>query len=127
MLQQVWKFLKSIHNNALVKYKFVLSWKFVTFEQDREVLCLWLVIQTLLRNCLHGKQDEIRIGTGDAHGGKHTIFSLYCVSIKPVRFSFCPGKVKSLLKQSRSWQRRDKNLHINALCRDDFERLLLCH
>lgn len=110
MLQQVWKFLESIHNNALVKHKFVLSRKFVTFEQDREVLCLWLVIQSLLR-----KQDEIRIGTGDAHGGKHTIFSLYCVSIKPGRFSFCPGKVKSLLKQSRSRQRRDKNLHI-MLC-----------
>ena len=54
-----------------------------------------------------------------AQNGKHTVISsliLGCVYMKLGRFSS-----RSRLKEMRSRQMRDKNLHINASSRDDFE------
>ena len=65
-----------------------------------------------------------RTGRDDTRDGKHIVISLqklWCVFMKLGRFSSHPRKAGSCLRQTRSRQRRDKNLHVNALPRDDFE------
>ena len=55
---------------------------------------------------------------------KHTVISsqkLRYIYTKPGGFPSSPGKVETCLKQTGSRQRWNKNLHINASFRDDFE------
>lgn len=63
-------------------------------------------------------------GQDDTCDDKRAVISLQklcCLYMKPVSFSSHPSKTRSRLKQTGSQQRWDKNLHINASSRDDFE------
>ena len=78
----------------------------------------WVIPQSIRRTV---RKDQItyiwetlfiwETGRDNRQDGKHTVIflkKLCCVYMKPGRSSSLLGKVESRLKQTRSWQRRDK-------------------